>query len=86
MLPETIRRWTIRHTATNANKSSGMTQKSIGNVEWREGLDVVWRNKGEDDMLLFRKSNSSVYLRDLEHLFLPRHQLSNKRIKQCGLL
>jgi len=59
MLPETIGRWSIRHTATNANKSPGMTQKSIGNIESREGLDVVWRNKGKDDMLLFRRSNSS---------------------------
>ena len=59
MLPEMVGRWSIRHTATNANKSSRMTQKSIGNVESREGLDVVWRNKGEDNMSLFRRSNSS---------------------------
>lgn len=85
MLPETIGRWSIRHTATNTNKSSRMTQKSIGNVESREGLDVVWRSKGEDNTLLFRRSNSSADLGDLERLFLPRHQLSNKRIKQCGL-
>ena len=56
MLPET--RWSIRSTATDTNKSLGMTQKSIGNVESR-GLDLIWRNKGEGDMLLFRRSNSS---------------------------
>ena len=59
MLPETIGRWSIRSTATDTNKSLGMTQKSIGNVESREGLDVIWRNKGEGDMPLFRRSNSS---------------------------
>lgn len=42
MLPETIGRWSIRHIATNANKSSGMTQKSIGIVESRgTSFDVI---------------------------------------------